>query len=407
MANGFSTEELNANGLSLLSYNDIQETLENGFNEIYAQDGETINFGSETQDGQVINIFSQAGSDNRELARQVYNSFNPDNCEGSVQDQRYSINFITRKPGFFTIQNIDMVINKTVTLQGLDAQYNNPAATSYTVSDNGGQLWFLIDSVTLAPGTYSLPFRSQNYGLYIPAIGTITNQVTTIIGVVSVNNSVAPTSFGEEQESSMEFMIRRSRSTAKKGQNNLDALNAVLLDLSGVKDCFVHNNPDNETDATGTPANTVWIIVEGGANSDIGAAIYQYSCGLPTRGNVSVPMRSISGEIFTTKFDRANPIPLYIKFDYETPQAVSEDVLTSIKNYIAENLTYVLNETAETSKVTCTAKNAILNINGSGYPLNVEISIDGENYTDLIQSASLQNKFVVDASKIYITNTSI
>lgn len=409
MTNSYTdiTEGISSTGLTLKNYSQVKEEIQDDLTAIYAKDGEPINFGSETQDGQFVNILAQLFSDNRELIREVYNSFNPDNCSGTVQDTRYALNYIERKQGSFTIQNIEVVVNQTVTLQGLDANYNNINATSYTVSDDSGQLWFLIDTITLTPGTYSLPFRSQNYGVYIPTINTITNQVTIVIGVVSVTNSIAPTTLGENQETDAEFKIRRTRSTSSHGQNNLDALQAAILNLEGVTDCYIHNNPDNTTDNTGTAANTVWVIVEGGANSDIGALIYQYSCGKLTRGDISVNMISLSGETFPTSFDRANPIPLYIKFDYESLNAVGTDFIEALKNYIAKNLTFILNETAETSKITEIARNAIQSNGGNGYPLNVQISLDNSTWEDLIESSSLQNKFVVDVTRITITDTVI
>lgn len=409
MANSYSdvTEGISQDGLTLLSYNQILEEVQDDITAIYAKDGEPINFGSETQDGQFTNILSQLFSDNRELIRDVYNSFNPDNCSGSVQDSRYALNYIERKQGTFTIQNIDIVVNQTVTLRGLDANYNDVSATSYTVSDNAGQLWFLIDTVTLEAGSYSLPFRSQNYGAYVPTINSITNQVEIVIGVESVTNSVAPTTLGENQETDAEFKIRRSRSTTSHGQNNLDALLSQLLNLSGVTDAYVHNNATSSTDATGTAANTVWVIVEGGANADIGALIYQYSCGKPTRGTTTVNMLSLGGETFPTSFDRANPVNLYIKFDYASINAVGEDFLDALKKYIAENLFFKLSQTAETSLVTEIARLAIASNGGDGYPLNVEISTDGTNWTDLIESASLKDKFVISTDKITITNTLI
>lgn len=398
------TEGISATGLTLKTYNDILEELKSEFNSIYAQDGEVINFDSDTQDGQILNIFAQAGSDMRELVREVFNSFNPDNCNGAVADQRFALNYITRKSGTFTIQNIDVTVNDTITLQGLDGNYNNPEATSYTVSDASGQLWFLIDTTTLTPGTSSLPFRSQNYGLYMPALNTITIQTTIIPGVVSVTNSVAPTTLGENQETDSEFKIRRERSTQIKGQNNLDALQGAILDLEGVTDVFIHNNATNSTDDTGTASNHVWIIVEGGANNEIGALIYQYSCGKPTRGNVTVDMQSISGEVFPTSFDRATPIPLYIKFDYLTASSAGTTFLDALADYIAQNLTYKLNQTAESSEIYTIINNGIAYNGGSGFPMNVKVSIDDENWYNYIESSSLQNKFVVDATRIEINN---
>ena len=487
MANSYSdvTEGISQDGLTLLSYNQILEEVQDDITAIYAKDGEPINYGSETQDGQFTNILAQLFSDNRELIRDVYNSFNPDNCSGSVQDSRYALNYIERKQGTFTIQNIDIVVNQTVTLRGLDANYNNPNATAYAISDNAGQLWFLIDTVTLTAGTYlgenSLAFRSQNYGAYVPTINSITNQVEIVIGVESVTNSVAPTTLGENQETDSEFKIRRTRSTTSHGQNNLDALLSQLLNLSGVTDAYVHNNASNSTDATGTAANTVWVIVEGGANADIGALIYQYSCGKPTRGSITVNMLSLGGETFPTSFDRAVPVPLYIKFDYASIDAVGDDFLDGLKTYIVENLSFKLNQTAETSLITEIARLAIASNGGDGFPLNVELStggvasaskgsstgitsasvdstkfqakngdtagtytfsFDGTDWklssdtvtladygisyegtpvsgdeiiitytasvwTDLIESASLKDKFVVDATRIEITNTLI
>ncbi len=396
-------DEITENGLQVDSYDTILTNLQAGLNAIYAPDGNLINFGSETPDGQATNIFAQAGSDMRELAQEVYNSFDPDKCSGRVQDSRYALNYIFRNGGTYTIQNIDITCNQTVNLNGLDANYNDTNAAAYTVSDNSGNLWYLIDSVTLQSGTHSLAFRSQNMGLVQPVIGTITTQVTTVLGVTAVNNSVAPTTLGTEQETDSQFRVRRSRSTAVKGQNNIDALEGKLLDLEGISDAKTHVNRSGETDETGTPPWTVWVIVEGGANADIASLIYENSCGLPTRGDVAVSVPTVSGEVFITNFDRANPVPLYIRFDFQATEDLETIDFSGIKNSIVENLTYNLNETAETSKVTQAAADAIITNGGGGYALNVEISTDGSDWKDYIPSASLQNKFVVDATRITIT----
>ena len=414
MADNLTIEGVSSTGLTLKNYDEILAEVQSDLTKIYAQDGEPINFDSETQDGQFTNILAQIGSDIRELAREVYNSFNPDNCSGVVQDERYAINYIERKSGTFTIQNIDIVTNAPVTLQGLDNNYNDPTATAYTISDDAGQLWFLISTTTFdTPGLQTdVPFRSQNYGLFVPAINSITNQVTVEIGVTSVTNSEGIATPGEEQETDGEFRVRRTRSTSTHGQNNLDALLGALLNLDTVTDAYVHNNATNSTDETGTPANTVWAIVEGGSDADIGALIYQYSCGKMTKGSTTVNMTSLAGQTFPTSFDRAVTIPLSIKFDYETETSVGSDTLESIADYIAKNLRYKLNETAETSKITEIARLAISSVGGRGYALNVQVSTDTTDGTDgtwesLIEAPTLKDKFVTDPTRIYITNTVI
>jgi hypothetical protein len=93
---------------------------------------------------------------------------------------------------------------------------------------------------------------------------------------------------------------------------------------------------------------------------------------------------------------------LYIQFDLKNtnPDAnVSED---TIKEYIAENLTFTMGQPAETSYVTEAASAALLQYGTGLYALNVEVSTDGETWTDYIASASLQDKFVADITRITI-----
>lgn len=410
---------LNKDGLTLSTYNELLSAIQSAMNSIYATDGDLINFESETPDGQFTNILTQIGSDARQLAIEIYNSFNPDNCSGVVQDQRYALNYITRKSGTYTIQNIDVTCNQTVELQGLDGNYDNPDVASYTVSDDAGSLWYLIDSVTLTEGTTSLPFRSQNLGLVQPTIGTIQNQVTKVLGVTSVNNSVAPTSLGENQESDEEFRIRRTRSTAIRGQNNYDAMNGQLLELAGVIDAkvFVNNTNNTNTDVTGDAGNgvppyNIWVIVDGGASSDdIANIIYHNSSGLPTFGYENLPTIeyvevntiTISGQTYNVKFNRANPVPLYIKFDVKVLEdnfSLADDL---VKEYIRDNLIFKLNQPAETSYVTEIASQSLLQFNADIYALDVQLSLDGITWSDFLPSTSWMNKFVTDETKITIT----
>ena len=411
-------DTLDNNGLTLASYDEVLSDVQNQLNQIYAENGETINFGSETPDGQFTNILAQIGNDARQLALDIYNSFNPDSCAGTVQDERYALNYITRKGGTYTVQNIAITCNQTVTLQGLDGNYYNPDATSYTVSDDAGNMWYLIDTTTIYSGTTSLAFRSQNMGFVQPTLGTITNQVTKVLGVTNVINSVAPTTYGEDQESDAEFRIRRNRSTQIHGQTNYDAMTAQILQIDGVTDAkiFVNNTASTNTTVTGdlnegVPAYNIWVIVEGGANEDIADAVYQNSAGLATYGYdngidityTTVNAISVSQQPFEVKFNRVNPVPLYIQFDIKIAEVgfnLSED---NIKSYMATNLIYKLNQPAETSIITEVAAQALLQYSSSIYALNVEVSTDGVTWTDYIPSASWMDKFVVSAENITIT----
>ena len=414
-------DTLDENGLTLSTYSELLAEIQDAMNNIYAVDGDLINFDSETPDGQFTNILAQIGSDARQLAAEVYNSFNPDMCQGVIQDQRYAINYLTRKGGLYTIQNIDVTVDQTVTLEGLDANFNSPTATAYTLSDDSGSQWYLVDTVTLTAGTTSLPFRSQTLGLVQPTIGTITNQVTKVLGVTNVVNSVAPTTLGEDEESDLEFRIRRNRSTAIRGQNNYDAMTSQILALDNVKDAKIFVNNTNVINTTvtgdaqnGVPPFNIWVIVEGGAQDDIANVIYQNSSGLATYGYesddeepvilpVEVDTLTVSGQTYTVKFNRVRSVPLHIKFDVKVLEQDFNLNTEGIQEYIRDNLLFNLNQPAETSYVTEIASQALLQYSPNIYALNVQISLDGDTWVDFLPSTSWMNKFVVSVDDIEIT----
>ena len=260
----------------------------------------------------------------------------------------------------------------------------------------------MVDSATIYSGTTTLEFRAKNKGVIIPTIGTITNQVTIVEGITGVINSVGATSIGYEQESDSDFRIRRSRSTSVRGQNNEDTMLSQILELEGVVAAKVHINRTNSTDSTSTPAHTIWVIVEGGANYDIAEIIYSNLGGTGTKGSVSVNLTSASLEPVTINFDRATVVPLYIEFDIQPITDAGEISQTAIKDYIASNLSYEIGEDAETSKVTDVCAEAMLSDGGNGYALNVKISTDGINWEDFIATSTIADKFTPDASRITI-----
>ena len=148
-----NVDELTLTGLQTKDNNTLVNDLIQGFTDIYTIDDPDINFDSNTPDGQLIQLFAYAGTTIREMITEVYNSCDPDKCVGAVQDNRYQINYLTRKQGSYTLQNIAITTNKTVKLQGLDAAYNESNVSAFAVSDDNGNIWYLVDSVTLNAGT--------------------------------------------------------------------------------------------------------------------------------------------------------------------------------------------------------------------------------------------------------------
>lgn len=398
-----NVDELGFSGLETKSNNQLVSELKTNFQNIYSVNGEVLNFNSNTPDGQFIEILAELGTIIREMITEVYNSCDPDKCVGAVQDNRYAINNLTRNAGSYTLQNVSVTATKTVSLQGLDGSFNEEEASAYTISDNAGNIWYLVDSQTIYAGTTNLEFRAKEKGAIIPTIGTITNQVTIIDGITSVINNVGVTIIGTEEESDADFRIRRNRSVSNNGQNSIDAIIGNILALDGVVAVNAHVNYTNSTDDTGTLPHYIWVIVEGGANTEIAEVIYANIGGAGTRGDVTVPITTAGLQTFNVHFDRADIVPLYIKFDLKTIVALGEIDQDAIIAYIVNNLTYNIGENAETSKVTDICADALLANGGGGYALNVQISKDNVTWSDYLEVTSLADKFTTDANKIFIT----
>ncbi len=393
-------DSLSSTGLQVKTLAEITADLKAGFQGIYQID---INIDQNSKDGQVIGIFAQAAVDIRELAVQVNNGFDPDQAQGVILDQRVVINNIARDGGTFTIQPVDITVNATTALQGLDAAFNDVNGAGYTVQDGSGNQFILVDSTTLTTGTHSLNFRAQKIGLVNTTVGTITNAVTVILGVTGINNSSAALSIGQDEETDAQLRVRREASVALASTGYLNGLLGKTLALAGVTDAKLYENTTDTADGNGIPAHGIWLIVEGGANSDIGETIYSNkSYGANQKGLVNVNIITASGSLFVAQFDRPVAEPLYIEFNIKRTTPLFVFDTDAIKAYIVANLNYGIGEFAETSRVTAAAVAAIAAGGGGGVPLDTTISLDGSTDTDYLDVATLASKWTLDVSRITI-----
>ena len=371
------TDILNENGLQTSTAPELLQELQTEFKAIY---GEDVLLDSSTPDGQWLNILVQKGVDVRGLLSQLYNSFNPNNTQGTLLDQRCAINNVFRKAGTFTTVTINVVTDRALTLQGLDDNYNNPEATGFTVQDNEGNRFILANTTSLSEGSNSLLFRAENLGKVIVLPNTITTPVTIVLGVVSVNNPTTANAIGSEEESDEELKLRRRQSVAISSFGYLNGLQAALLQLDGVTDAKVYENYTSSTDANGTPAHCIWVVMDGGAVSDIAETIYsKKSVGANMRGNITYTIVTPAQTQFVAKWDNATVSPLYIKFNIKPSISGVTFNQSAIKEYIEENLLFKIGDYAETASITEIAQDAIDSVGGQGYALNVLISSGGSS----------------------------
>ena len=399
---------LDSNGLSLDTRSEIYSQMQTEWQQIFGGD---VNFNSNTPDGQVLQIFAQMCADYSEVIREAYNSFFPNKVGSTVQDERYAINGIFRKEGSYTIQPIKVTVDKTVTLIGLD-QTSEP----YTLQSDNGEQWYLLDTTTITTDSpvITASFRAKEKGNVQPAIGTITSQVTVVQGVISVNNEVAPTSYGTEEGTDEAFAIRREQSVSNPSKNNITSIKGNILALDSVNQCEVYQytptyDGDDElvTDAMGIPVAGTWVIVDGGDGYSIANTIYENSSNNILKGAVTETITTVSGQSVDIKFDRPVAVPLYIKFNIQETVAGSTFDTDTIKAEIVENCTFKIGQYADTSYVTDIVRQAMLNTSNAGVATAVQISTDGTSWVDYIACPTVQSEFTVDATRITITEINL
>ena len=155
-------------------------------------------------------------------------------------------------------------------------------------------------------------FECTQTGAITPAIGDLTDIVTTYAGWDSVSNNV-PANTGREAESDTALRQRWNNSLYTRSVGMTDSIASALLTLNGVTSAYVYENDQDTTDADGRPPHSIEAVVNGGENDEIGLVIWQKkSAGIDTYGSQSVSINDSQGFPHTINFNRPLVVPIYL-----------------------------------------------------------------------------------------------
>ncbi len=176
------TSQLDQTGLTVSPKAQTIQDLIDAYKGIY---GDDINVDSNSPDGQLINIQAQAITDLLEQLLDTYNASAVDTSYGERLDQLVALNGLARQQGTYTLVYVTVTATQALTLPGLD-QTDVPA---FTVADNAGNQFQLVTSYVFgAAGSASLLFQAVEIGEINITVNTITNIITSTLGISTVNN---------------------------------------------------------------------------------------------------------------------------------------------------------------------------------------------------------------------------
>ena len=390
---------LDQNGLQVKDLSEIRQEIIDDLKVAY---GDDINVDQDTPDGQAINIFALAVKDTLDVLTQVYSSFDPDQAIGRALDDRASINGIQRLAGTHTTTPVLVETDRALNLIGLDSNLpENSPANVFTVSDSEGNYFYLTNSQTIAvAGFNSFSFTAKEIGAIQTAQNQINKLVTTVLGVKSVNNpDITGTVTGLNEETDAALRLRRQKSVSLASQGYLQSLEAELQNISGVVYSKVYENTSSATDSDGIPSHSIWVIVEGGSDSNIGYAIYtKRNAGCGMKGAVIVDVTRPDGSIFQVKFDRTQTQNLYVKFDAHSISGIVLDT-TYIKEQLALRIALGVGDDVNTNDVA----SLIREIDPNCLATSIKVSSNGSDWFDIIGTSAKNNRFVLLSSNVTIT----
>lgn len=396
-----TTNTIDADGIRIQALADVLENILLGtadYAGMLAIYGPTINVNPNSPDGQMVNIVAQAKLDILELANQIYTSFDPDQAIGVQLDSRCAINGVIRKAGSYTLQQVEITVDRSVTLVGLDEA---PTTGAFTVQDGAGNLYSPLTTTNLTPaGTYTVVFQARTLGAVESSPNTITTITTIQAGVTACNNPSGPTEVGLIEETDAALRIRRQNSVSLPSQGFLQGLTGALLDIDGVLQALVLENYTDSTDGNGIPAHSIWCIVLGGSNQDVASAIYiKRNAGCGMKGSVSVPINQVDGTTFNVLFDRPTDEMLYIKFDLA---AITGSIdVAYVRSQILTEISYGINQVADTTRIVAFVKGLFPNASVSGEG----VSLDGVTYTPTVSPSTVDRQFITSAANVIINGS--
>ena len=379
------------NGLETNTLRELFQELSDGYKGIYGQD---IDLDQESPDGQRVAIEAQARADIEAALQWLYSQMDPDFNTGDMQQIIAKLHGLFLRPGSRSQRDLKVTTDRPVLLY-----------SGYKIRDQANQVWVIRQDVTVPAGVTTATFFAQNFGKVTGLVNDTFTQLTPEPGIVSIISDSAVV-VGRDEETPEEFRQRRNRSLENPATGSTGAVFAKVAQLTGVIDLNIGENDtkiDNPT--TGIPANSIWLVVEGGAISEIvEVMVKQKGGGTGTKGSITGRFTETlirpDGTAFLIahelQFDRPIYKPLHIRLNARRKIQSEPIDIDTLKKSLASRTMHI-GESVDANE---------FYENGYGVGrvnfvlTNLQISINWADYTDAELSPGFQGKFTLSVENI-------
>ena len=325
-------EFINLNGTIVADTSQTKSEVEDEQKEVF---GEDVDLSDESPNGVLVNAetISRNGIaiNNAILANQI----NPNLAGGIFLDAIWALTRgLTggRKEAEFS------TFSQPVDLTGVPGTFIPEGSIALTINEDEFES---VSDVTLdGSGLGSVNFQAVESGPIAVGIGDLNSIAAGApLGWETVNNAVSAT-LGRDEESDEVSRQRRIDTLALQGIAISLAITADVLNLDGVKSLSYRENftkLDATIDGIFLLANSIYVCVDGGIDSDIAEALLENkTAGANWNGTETVNVTDpTSGQVYPVKFDRSAEIQTWIRVTI-APTTVtnpSEVIETSVLRY--------------------------------------------------------------------------
>lgn len=309
-------------GVSAPTYYEDVAYLKAQFQAIYGSD---IYLENDSQDGQMIGVFSRVIADIDAAIIALYGSFSPKTATKEALSRNVAINGIKRAtPTYSTVD---------VTLVGV----SGTTITNGYVIDTNNNTWMLPASVVIpSSGQITVTATAKTAGAILALAGTVTTIGKPTRGWQSVTNATS-SNLGAAVEGDPSLSQRQALSVAIASQSKTDGLRGALLSLSGVSRCQIYENDESTTDSNGIPANKLCVVIYGGDSTQI-AQIMQAkkSMGCGWYGNTAVTIPNSFGDPVDVQLYRPNTRNIGFHINLNTTINYTREIDAKIQQSIAD-----------------------------------------------------------------------
>lgn len=205
------------------------------------------------------------------------------------------------------------VLNGLVAALALSGQNASSDGAVLRVFADGRETFVLQVSASLTVTRLGTPtlVRSVDDGAITAAAGELTNIITLVPGWDTASN-LQEAALGRLVETDAQLRLRYRSGVYALGAATLPAIQANLeARVAGVTSVRVFQNDTDTVDGVGRPQHSIHVVAEGGLDTEIADAIFQYkAAGIDTYGSVVVQVTDSEGTEHSIRFDR--PTPRYI-----------------------------------------------------------------------------------------------